>query len=331
MMYNFQYPLWFLLLLVIPLIIWHDIWFFKRKSPKVSFSNIGILKLIQKRSSLLRFIPIILKSLVIISLTLALARPRFTLERREQTTFGVDIALVIDVSGSMRAVDFRPMNRMEAAKQIAANFISRRPHDRFSIVTFATYANTLVPLTNDFNVLNTIVSGISIPLTQDATAIGNGLAIGTLRLKDSEAESKVIILLTDGENNAGQIDPIQAAEIARSFGIRIYAIGIGSTGPVDFPFQHPVFGTQYRQVNIGFDIETLHRIAEIGGTHRAAMARNTEELQQIFNDIDILERTEIQSNVYYEHREMFIHFIYIALALLVVMILLRTVFRISLP
>ncbi|MCL2065164.1 MAG: VWA domain-containing protein [Candidatus Cloacimonetes bacterium] len=330
-MYNFQYPLWFLLLLVIPFLVWHDIYFYKKKTPKINFSNIGLLKLIQKRSSFLRFLPIILKSLIIVFLTIALSRPRHTLERHEQTTFGVDIALVIDVSGSMRAVDFRPMNRMEAAKQIAMNFINRRPNDRFSIVTFATYANTLVPLTNDFNVLNTVVSGISIPLTQDATAIGNGLAIGTLRLKDSEAESRVIILLTDGENNAGQIDPITAAEIARSFGIRIYAIGIGSTGPVDFPFQHPVFGTQYRQVNIGFDIEALHRIAEIGGTHRAAMARNTEELQQIFNEIDILERTEIHSNVYFEHKEMFIYYIYIALGLLFILILMRTIFRISLP
>ena len=322
-MYNFQYPIWFLLLFIIPLLVWHDIYFYKRKAPKIGFSNLKILRLVQKRSSILRWVPIILKSLIVVFITIALARPRHTLERREQTTYGVDIAMVIDVSGSMRAVDFRPMNRMEAAKQIARNFINRRIHDRFAIITFASYATTLVPLTNDFSVLNNIVSGISIPLTQDATAIGNGIAIGTLRLKDSPAESKIIILLTDGENNAGQIDPITAAELASTFGIKIYAIGIGSTGPVDFPYQHPVLGTQYRKVEIGFDINTLHRIAEIGGTHRAAMATNTEQLQQIFDEIDIMERAEIHSNIYYEHKELFIYYIYIALALLFLKIILR--------
>ena len=330
-MYNFQYPLWFLLLSIIPLLIWHDIFFFRKKAPKIGFSNLKLLKQVKKRSSILRFIPIILKCLTIVFLTFALARPRYTLERREQTTFGVDIALVIDVSGSMRAVDFRPLNRMEAAKQIANNFVSRRLDDRIAVITFASYATTLVPLTNDFSVLNNVISGISIPLTQDATAIGNGIAIGTLRLKDSDAESKIIILLTDGENNAGQIDPITAAEIARTFGIRIYAIGIGSTGPVDFPYQHPILGTQYRKVEIGFDIEQLHRIAEIGGTNRAAMARNTEQLQQIFDEIDIMEKTEIHSNIYYEHHEMFIYYIYITLVFMFLSILTRTLFRISLP
>jgi Ca-activated chloride channel family protein len=197
-----------------------------------------------------------------------------------------------------------------------------------------------VPLTNDFNVLNTVVSGISVaPRGRDQTAIGNGIAIAVNRLIESPAESRIIILLTDGANNTGQIDPIQAAEIASQFGIKVYTVGIGSHGLVDFP----VFDNQgrrvtdflgrqrYQQVNIEFCIDTVNRIAEIGGTGRARMSTNTQELQAIFDEIDLLEKTEIQANIYYEHREMFIYFLYVALALMFIMIMTRSIFRMTLP
>jgi len=330
-MYNFQHPFWLFTVLLIPLIVWYDNYYYKKKAPKVIFSNIGLLKLVQKKSSFLRYLPIILKSFVIVFLSIALARPRYTFERREHTTYGIDIVLVMDISGSMLAVDFRPMNRLEAAKNVALNFINRRENDRFGVVTFASYAHTLVPLTNNFNVLNTIISGMTVATTQDGTAIGNGIAVGTLRLRESPAESKVMILITDGVNNSGQIDPITAAEIAALFDIKIYAIGVGSTGPVDYPFRHPVFGTQYRKVTIDIDMDVMNKIAQIGGTNRATLATNTQQLQEIFNEIDRLEKTEIKSNVYYEHKEMFIYFIYIAIGFLIALILSRTIFKISLP
>ena len=330
-MYNFLYPLWFLLLLLIPLMIYWDVYSFKKLVPKIVFSNLSLLKSLQKRDSFFKYFPTILKCLLILFITFALARPRLSYERKEYTTFGVDIVLSIDVSGSMMAVDFRPNNRMESAKNVALNFISKRVNDRIGIVSFATYAYTLVPLTNDFSVLSTVVSNIKVDEYQGGTAIGNGIAIATARLKDSPADSKIIILLTDGENNAGQIDPFTAAELAKLFDIKIYTVGIGSKGLVDFPYQHPVFGTQYRKVNIGFDIESLNRIAQIGGTGQAYLASSTQQLQEIFDEIDKLEKTEIHTNVYYEHTEMFIYFLYFAVAIIFLMILTRTLFRIALP
>jgi len=329
-MFNFYQPLWFIGLFLIPLVVFFDLWFYKKYTPKIAFSNLIVIKIFQKRSSFFRYLPTIFKSLTIFFLIIALARPRFTLEKREHTTFGIDIALVIDISGSMQAVDFRPKNRIEVAKDVVKDFIKNRPDDRFSVVTFGTYAYSLVPLTNDFNALNTIISSIQAD-PEGQTAIGNGIAIGVNRLKDSPAVSKIIILLTDGVNNAGQIDPNTATELAKTFGIKVYAIGIGTKGQVDFPVQHPIFGTQYRKVNIDMDIEALHKIAEIGGTGRAAIASNTEQLQEIFNEINKLEKTEIKSNVHYEHKELFIYYLYIALALLFVMVLSRTIFRVVLP
>jgi Ca-activated chloride channel family protein len=331
-MYNLVHPLWLLLILLVPVLILWDWFSDKRLTPKIFFSNLALVKSIQKRHSLLKYLPIILKSLLICAIAVALARPRMTWEEREYTTYGIDIILSIDVSGSMMAVDFRPMNRMEAAKNVALNFINNRENDRIGIVTFASYAHTLVPLTNDYSVLNTVVSKINVDTQQDGTAIGNGIAIPILRLKDSPAESKVIILLTDGVNNSGQIDPITAAEYARLFGIKVYAVGIGSRGPVDFPFRNPRTGrTEYRKVNIDLDVEGLNRIAQITGTGHARIASNTAQLQSIFEEIDMMEKTEIKSNVTYEHKELFIYFLYIAGAILLLMILSRSIFRISLP
>ena len=330
-MYNFSQPQWFFLIILIPLLIWYDLYVFKKKTPKITFSNLELLKLVQKRNSFLRYLPVVLKSLILFFIIVALARPRFTLERREHTTYGIDIILSIDVSGSMKAIDFKPMNRMEAAKKVALDFVQKRENDRIGIVTFASYAYTLTPLTTDFNVLNTIISNIEIDEDQSGTAIGNGIAIATARLKDSQAESKVIILLTDGVNNAGQIDPLTAAELAKAFDIKIYAVGVGSTGPVDFPFHHPIYGTTNRKVNIDLDIDVLNSIAQMTGTGRAAIASNTEQLQEIFDEIGRLEKTEIKANVYYEHKELFVYFLYLAVFFVFLFVLTKTVFRISLP
>ena len=327
-MYNFLYPNYFMLLILIPLLVYLDIYYFKKKAPKILFPNVSILKEVYKRNSILKYIPIVLKSLALLFIIIALARPRHSLERREYSTYGVDIILCIDVSGSMRALDFRP-NRMEEAKRIALDFVNKRENDRFGVVVFATYAHTLVPLTNDFNVLNKVISGISIPVTQDATAIGNGIGISTLRLLDSPAESRIIILLTDGEDNSSTLAPIDAAQMAADLGIKIYAIGIGSRGEVLFPVPQRGGGTRNQLVNIGFCIDTLHDIARIGGTGRAAMATSAAELEAIFNQIDLLERTEITANIRYEHREMFMYFVMFALAFLIILLFLRSLFNLG--
>jgi Ca-activated chloride channel family protein len=328
-MHYFLHPLYFILLILIPLLVYFDNLYYKKKSPKISFPNVGLLKEVYKRNSIQKYIPIILKSLALLFIITALARPRHTLQRVEYTTYGIDIILCIDVSGSMRAVDFRPLNRMEAAREVARDFINRRTNDRIGIVIFATYAHTVVPLTNDFSVLNHAIDGISIPVTQDATAIGNGIAISTLRLMDSPAESRVIIMLTDGEDNSSTIHPLHATEIAASLGIKVYAVGIGSHGPVPFPFRDARGNTVYRNVEIAFNMQALHDIARLGGTYPAVMATNTAELEAIFQQIDLLERTEVSTNITYEHREMFMYLLYIAAGLLALLVLLRSLFNLG--
>jgi len=329
-MFNLVYPLWLLLILIIPLLILYELYFFKKNTPKIAFSNLSLIRQIAKRDSFLKYLLMVLKSLLILTIAIALARPRFSYERKEYTTYGVDIVISLDISGSMLAADFRP-NRMEAAKKVAQDFISKRENDRLGIVTFATYAYTLVPLTNDFGVLNMVVSNIKVDENYGTTAIGNGLAIAVSRLKDSEAKSKIIILVSDGVNNAGQIDPLTAAEIARTFGIKVYTVGIGSKGLVDYPYQHPIFGTQYRKVNVDFDLDTLNKIAELTGTVSAHLAGNNQKLEEIFNEINDMEKTEITANTYYEHKEIFIYFLYAAGALLLALILINSVFRYTLP
>lgn len=330
-MYNFANPYFLLLLLLIPVIVWIDLFLFKKHFPRITFPQLEILRQIQKRNSLLTYLPLVLKSLIIASLIIALARPRHTLERKEYTTEGIDIVFVIDVSGSMKAVDFKPVNRMEAAKKVALDFIQKRENDRIGIVTFASYAYTLTPLTTDYNVLSTVVSNIQVDEEQGGTAIGNGIAIGVARLKDSPSKSKVMILLTDGDNNAGEIDPISAAEIAKLFDIKIYTIAVASLGPVDFPVKHPIYGTTYRKVTFDIDLDMLNAIAEMTGTGKGALAYNTDQLENILENINRLETTEIDANVYYEHKELFIYFVIFAMLLLFILILSKTIFKISLP
>ncbi len=330
-MFNFARPLFLLLLFIVPFLVWFELFFLKRLSPKIKFSNINLLKKVQTRNSILAYMPIVCKSLIIILLVIALARPRLSLEKREHTTHGIDIILCIDVSGSMKAVDYQPVNRMEAAKKVAIDFINKRENDRIGVVSFATYAYTLSPLTSDYNVLNTVVSNMRVDEEQSGTAIGNGLAISTLRLKDSPAKSKVIILLTDGENNAGEIDPVTAAEIATLYNIKIYPVAVASQGPVDFPVQHPIYGLRYVKHTFNIDIDMLNKLAELTGTGKAATAFNTQQLDNILSEIDRLETTEIKANVYFEHKELFYIFLWIALALLFLIIIFKTVFRINLP
>jgi len=276
-MLEFVYPKLLWLLLLVPLYILFELLVKDKKRVRIKFSRLDILRESARRNSLLRYLPLVVRSFMIASLVIALAHPRLKDRQEIIRGRGVDIVLAIDVSGSMQALDFKPDNRLEAAKNVALDFVENRKNDRIGIVVFAPHAFTLCPLSTDYNLLKHIISNIDFPEDASGTAIGMGIATAVARLKDSDAESKLIILITDGVNNTGEIDPITAAHLAETYTIKIYPVGIGSEGLVDFPFQHPVFGTQYRKVQIEYDMDTLHRIADITGVKQACSNREVEE------------------------------------------------------
>lgn len=277
------------------------------------------------------YLPILLRSIIIMLIVLALARPRISHKQQIVHGHGLDIMLVIDVSGSMQALDFKPDNRLEAARQVSKNFVKKRVNDRIGIVAFAPYAYTLSPITHDHDFIMRILRELDFPSDPNGTAIGMGLATAVARIKDSEAESKVIVLITDGLNNSGEIDPITAAHLANKYNIRVYPIAIGTDKEVDFPYVHPVYGRSYRKVKIDFDIETLHQIAQITGTDKAWHAESTEEFAQILEEIDKLEKYEFTYEHFFYYDDKFQYFVIIALIMLIIEFLFRTVFIKRLP
>ncbi|NQV17661.1 MAG: VWA domain-containing protein [Armatimonadetes bacterium] len=310
-MLEFVSPNWFWgLLILIPIVVYH-LFYKQKKQVYLVHSRIDLIKEIVKRSSWLRYLSLLLRCIIIILLIFALARPRLSHKRKEIIGKGIDIILAIDVSGSMRAVDFKPINRLEASKKVAIDFIEKRRNDRIGLIIFSENAFTQCPLTLDYNILMQIMEKAEINEQANGTAIGMGLATSVARLKDSEAKSKVIILITDGRNNTGEIDPFTAADLAATFGIKVYPIGVGCIGLVDYPMQ-TAFGIRYQKVKIEMDMESLNKIAEITGTERARRATNTEELQAIIELIDQMEKSEIKEFNYFEYDELFPRFLFAA-------------------
>jgi Ca-activated chloride channel family protein len=214
--------------------------------------------------------------------------------------------MVLDTSTSMLAEDLKP-NRIDAAKEVIDNFIKDRTSDRIGLVIFARQAFTQCPLTIDYNVLRNLLSQVKTGMVEDGTAIGNAIADGVNRLKDSKAKSKIIILLTDGMNNAGEIDPLTAAQIAKTFGIRIYTVGVGTRGEAPYPVQTP-FGTRYQMMPADIDEGMLQKIADMtGGAY--FRATNTKALQDIYNKIDKLEKTKVEITSYREAKELFYYWL----------------------
>jgi Ca-activated chloride channel family protein len=228
-------------------------------------------------------------------------------------TEGIDIAMVLDISGSMLAEDFRP-NRLEASKTVIDEFVQNRSTDRIGLVIFSREAFTQCPLTIDYSVLRNLLKDIKSGMIEDGTAIGNAIANGVNRLKDSEAKSKVIILLTDGINNAGEVNPISAAQIAKTFGIRMYTIGVGTRGEAPYPVQTP-FGLKYQMVPVEIDEAVLKEIASItdGRYYRAT---SNKALGQIYSEIDKLEKTRVEVTSYRNAAELFYNWLIGGLALL---------------
>lgn len=240
--------------------------------------------------SLLRFIPPVFLALAYIFLCIAMARPQRSNEQLEQWTEGIDIMIVMDISESMKIEDFNP-NRLEAAKEVAVEFIQGRFQDRIGMVIFSGEAYSLAPLTTDYELLYEYIRGIEFSMIQaGGTAIGSGIAVGTNRMRESDSESKVMILLSDGENNAGNIDPITAANLAHAFGIKIYTIAVGKEGRV--PYGRDIFGnTNYIENEL--DETTLRQIAKIG-QGRFYRVSDERALENVFSEIDQLEKAEIK-------------------------------------
>lgn len=250
-----------------------------------------------------RWVPMVAFTLSSLLAILALARPQFQNVTVERNAEGIDLVLSLDISSSMRAEDLKP-NRLEAARAVAKDFISGRISDRIGLVVFARQSYTACPPTLDYNLLDNVLSDIQMGQIQDGTAIGMGLATAINRLKDSKAISRVVVLLTDGMNNSGEIDPVTAAELAQTYQIKIYTIGVGSRGTAPYPIEDPIFGKRYQNVSVDIDEEMLTQIAEMtGGMY--FRATNTASLQQIYDRIDEMERTQIEEIFYTDYQELF--------------------------
>lgn len=316
-------PEFLYLLIAIPLLI---VWYWFRQNSRdaeLQFSDLSILDDVPKSSRVwLRHSMFVLRILALSLLIIAIARPQSTSHRQNVSVEGIDIVLAMDVSGSMLARDFKP-DRLEASKDIAKNFIMKRPNDRIGLVIFSGEAFTQVPLTTDHAMIASIFKDVKSGMIEDGTAIGDGLATAVSRLQESDAISKVVILLTDGVNNSGSVDPMSAAEIAKLYGVRVYTIGIGSEGYAPYPVQTP-FGTRMQQVKVQIDEDLLKKIAnETGG--RYFRATGNSKLREIFKEIDKLEKSKIDVQQFRKKHEMFLPFALIAFVLLVMEILLRYV------
>lgn len=323
---SFAHPAFFGLLLLLPFMIW---WQQRNKvtdNPSVRVTSLsGIANI--KPTWRVQFRPVlfILRVVALVMLTIALARPQTSNVTENIDSEGVDIVLSLDVSGSMLAEDFKP-NRIEAAKKVAMNFVDQRPTDRLGLVIFSGESFTQCPITIDHNVLKEQLSEVKSGVLQDGTAIGMGLATAVDRLRYAKGKSRVIILLTDGVNNTGLIDPMTALEIAKSFKVRVYTIGVGTEGQAPYPVQTP-FGIQKQMMPVQIDEALLTKIAkETGGKYYRA--RNNKALESIYADIDKLEKTKVEISSYKHYAELFFPFALLAIiCLLIEMVLRYTVFK----
>lgn len=326
---QFANPNVLFLLAMIPLLA---AWYFRtnrERSADIRFVHSEFVAGVRKnlRTRLIH-LPVTLRLLAIVLLIVVIARPQSTSSIREISIEGVDIMIALDISGSMLAEDFKP-NRMEAAKETALNFIDMRGNDRIGMTVFSGQSFTLCPLTTDHALLKSLAKGVSTGMVEDGTAIGDGLATAINRLRDSDAISRVIILLTDGINNTGAIDPLTAAEMAALFGIRVYTIGVGSSGPVPYPFQTP-FGIQYRDVEIPVDEELLQKIAGItGGDY--FWAESQDALKSVYHEIDQLEKSVIDHAEFVRVKEEYLPFLMLVLLLLGLEFLLRNTWLRTIP
>lgn len=316
----FGQPYFFWLLLLIPVLIAWEILKGKSNQASIGISSISGLQDMSSWKNIFHRIPFALRMLALICIIIALARPQTRNDEQLTEGEGVDIILCIDVSGSMTAQDFSP-NRMEAAKKVAEDFVDQRMTDRIGIVIFSGESFTQCPLTTDHAVLKSQIEQIRNGLLEDGTAIGSGLATSVDRLRTSNAKSKVVILLTDGINNGGLIDPGTAKEIAKRFNVKVYTIGVGTDGYAPTPVNTPM-GVVMQNEKVALDEKLLTSIAfETGG--RYFRAKDNQSLKNIYNEIDKLEKSKVQITRYSRFAEKFYPFVFAAMFFLFLEVLLR--------
>lgn len=328
-MYRFADPWYLLALLALPVLLaWYG--YRLRRGGTLRFSRVPEARAANpRRTGRLRHVLIVLRSLALAALVVAFARPQTGVTDQRVTTEGIDIVLALDVSSSMLAEDLVP-NRLEAAKEVASAFVAGRPNDRIGLVIFGGDAYTQAPLTLDHAVVTELLGQLEVGMVEDGTAVGMGLATAVKRLQASEAVSRVVILLTDGRNNRGEIGPVTAAQMAQALGVRVYTIGAGTRGQARVPVDNPVLGRQYVTVPADVDEPTLERMAETtGGAYFRATDR--ESLGEIWRQVDELERTEIEVEHFTRYGELFPWPLGLGVLLLVLELLLSNTLLRKLP
>jgi Ca-activated chloride channel family protein len=329
---NFRNPIFLILFLIIPLI------FYLRRQGKKSYVRFSSGQFLTDLGASFKQVVskhlLLLRLVVIVFLIFAVMRPRAPIEGSKVKTEGVDIVLAMDCSTSMLAEDFKlggkRRNRLDVVKEVVSDFIKKRKNDRIGIVAFAARAYTICPLTLDYSWLLQNLERVKIGIIEDGTAVGSGIAASVNRLKDSEAKSKIVVLLTDGRNNAGKINPSTAAEAAKAINVKVYTVGAGTKGIVPFPAQD-IFGRKvYQNVDIDLDEGTLKKIAEVTNANYYR-ATDTESLRTIYDEIDQLEKTPVEEKGYLEYNELFSIFTIIALIILVLEIVLTNTVFMKLP
>ena len=318
----------YLLLILVPLIVWYVI---RLSKTQASFKLASTHAFAGKKPgfrTLMRHLPFVLRMIALALIIIVIARPQAVDSWEESETQGIDIVMALDVSGSMLAQDLQP-NRLEAAKKVAAEFIIDRKNDNIGLVIFAGESFTQCPMTTDHKVLLNLLSGINFGLIEDGTAIGLGLANAVNRLKDSDSKSKVVILLTDGTNNRGQIAPLTAADLARSYGIRVYTIGVGTKGMAPTPAQTP-FGMRLQNMPVDIDEKTLGEIASLTGG-KYFRAEDNEGLRNIYHEIDEMEKYLISVQNVTRKQELFLPFALLALGLIFIELILRRTWLRNIP
>ncbi len=321
---TFAQPQWLYLLILVPITgMWT--WLNSRRITGLRFSSVkSVSNGPRTARSRLRALPAVLRMAGLSLAILAMARPQDRNVIQERYAEGVDIMMVLDTSTSMRAEDFRP-NRFEAAREVGAEFVRGRTSDRVGLIVFAAKAYTQAPLTLDYDFLLEMMNEVDVGVIEDGTAIGTALAMAVNRLKDTPAKSKVVILLTDGQNNRGELSPETAAEVARTIGVRVYAIGVGAHGEAPFVVDHPFAGRQRRMVPVEIDEEMLQSVAELTGG-QYFRATNNQALREIYKEIGDLEQTKIEERIYTDYQERYAEFLFPGLGLIFLEILLFTTF-----
>jgi Ca-activated chloride channel family protein len=326
---TFQNPEYlYLLILLLPIVIWYFVEM-RHSDASLQISSHQNLRSYSHSFKLkLRHLPFVFRVLSISFLIIALARPQASNSWRTQNSEGIDIMLAMDISATMCAEDLKP-NRIESAKAVAMEFIFSRPNDNIGLVVFAGESFAQCPLTTDHAVLVNMFKGVKFGLLQDGTAIGLGLANAVNRIKDSKSKSRVVILLTDGSNNCGDISPSTAAEIAKTFGVRVYTIGVGSHGIVNIPVPTPI-GVQYQQMKSEFDELTLKDIAKrTGGKYFRAV--DVKSLRNIYKEIDQMEKSKISVHQYSKKSERYFLFSLLAFIFLFLEVLLKNTMLKKIP